>query len=162
MGTHFGTLAWKIPWTEKPGKSMGSQRVGHDWATSLSSFLFFFFFFSFSSFTFINGLFHFPSISATRVVPSVYLRLLIFLPPILSPAYASFSTTFHMMYSALSWISNVTIRSLDIPFPSTEPVCCSMSGFNCSFLTYIQISQEEDKVVWCSHLFKNLDRKSVV
>ena len=32
------TLAWKIPWTEEPGRlqSMGSLRVGHDWATSLS------------------------------------------------------------------------------------------------------------------------------
>ena len=30
--THSGTLAWKIPWTEKPGKlpSTGSQRVGHN------------------------------------------------------------------------------------------------------------------------------------
>ena len=30
-------LAWKIPWTEEPGRlqSMGSQRVGQDWATSL-------------------------------------------------------------------------------------------------------------------------------
>ena len=32
MTTHSSTLAWKIPWMEKPGKlwSMGSQRVGHD------------------------------------------------------------------------------------------------------------------------------------
>ena len=32
MATHFSALAWKIPWTEKPGRlqSMGSQRVGHD------------------------------------------------------------------------------------------------------------------------------------
>ena len=32
MATHFSTLAWNIPWTEKPGRlqSMGSQRVGHD------------------------------------------------------------------------------------------------------------------------------------
>ena len=32
MATHFTTLAWKIPWTEEPGRlySMGSQRVGHD------------------------------------------------------------------------------------------------------------------------------------
>ena len=32
MATHFSTLAWKIPWTEKLGRlqSMGSQRVGHD------------------------------------------------------------------------------------------------------------------------------------
>ena len=39
MATHSSTLAWKIPWTEEPGRlqSMGSQRVGHDWATSLYS-----------------------------------------------------------------------------------------------------------------------------
>ena len=32
MATHPSTLAWKIPWTEEPGRlqSMGSQRVGHD------------------------------------------------------------------------------------------------------------------------------------
>ena len=32
MATHSGILAWKIPWTEKPGllRSTGSQRVGHD------------------------------------------------------------------------------------------------------------------------------------
>ena len=35
MVTHSSILAWKIPWTEEPG-SMGSQRVRHDWATSLS------------------------------------------------------------------------------------------------------------------------------
>ena len=42
MATHSRTLAWKIPWTEKPGRlqSMGSLRVGHDWATSLSFFTF--------------------------------------------------------------------------------------------------------------------------
>ena len=41
MATHSRTLAWKIPWIEKPGRlqSMGSQRVGHDWATSLSFFM---------------------------------------------------------------------------------------------------------------------------
>ena len=38
MAAHSSTLAWKIPWTEEPGRlqSMGSLRVGHDWATSLS------------------------------------------------------------------------------------------------------------------------------
>ena len=42
MATHSSTLAWKIPWMEKPGRlqSMGSLRVGHDWATSLSLFTF--------------------------------------------------------------------------------------------------------------------------
>ena len=40
--THSSTLAWKIPWAEEPGRlqSMGSWRVGHDWATSLSLFTF--------------------------------------------------------------------------------------------------------------------------
>ena len=38
MAPHSSTVAWKIPWTEHPGRmqSMGSQRVGHDWATLLS------------------------------------------------------------------------------------------------------------------------------
>ena len=37
MALHSSTLAWKIPWTEEPGRlqSMGLLRVGHDWATSL-------------------------------------------------------------------------------------------------------------------------------
>ena len=37
MATHSSTLAWRIPWREEPGRllSMGSQRVGHDSATSL-------------------------------------------------------------------------------------------------------------------------------
>jgi len=36
--THSSTLAWKIPWVEKPGRlqSMGLQRVRHDWASSLT------------------------------------------------------------------------------------------------------------------------------
>ena len=38
MATHSSILAWWIPWTEDPDRlqSMGSQRVRHDWATSLS------------------------------------------------------------------------------------------------------------------------------
>ena len=37
MATYSRTLAWKIPWTEEPGRlqSMGSQKIGHGWATSL-------------------------------------------------------------------------------------------------------------------------------
>ena len=38
MAIHSRAIAWKIPWTEEPGglQSMGSQRVRHDEATSLS------------------------------------------------------------------------------------------------------------------------------
>ena len=36
MATHSSILAWRIPWAEEPGglQSVGSQRVGHDWATN--------------------------------------------------------------------------------------------------------------------------------
>ena len=42
MAPHSSTLAWKIPWTEKPGRlqSMGLLGVGHDCATTLSLSLF--------------------------------------------------------------------------------------------------------------------------
>ena len=42
MALHSSTLAWKIPWTEEPGRlqPMGSLRVWHDWMTSLSLFTF--------------------------------------------------------------------------------------------------------------------------
>ena len=42
MAPHSRTFAWKIPRMEEPGRlqTMGSQRVGHDWATSLSLFNF--------------------------------------------------------------------------------------------------------------------------
>ena len=37
-----------------------------------------------------------------------------------------------------------------------------MSGSNCCFLTYIQISQEAGKVIWYSHLFKNVPHFFVI
>ena len=42
VAPHSSTLAWKIPWMEEPGRlqSIGSLRVGHDCATSLSLFTF--------------------------------------------------------------------------------------------------------------------------
>ena len=42
MAPHSSTLAWKIPWMEEPSRlrSIGSLRVRHDWATSLSLFTF--------------------------------------------------------------------------------------------------------------------------
>ena len=40
MATHSSILAWRIPWTEEPGglQFTGSQRVGHNWVTSLFTF----------------------------------------------------------------------------------------------------------------------------
>ena len=42
MAPHSSTFAWKIPWMEEPGRlqSTGSQKVWHNWATSLSLSLF--------------------------------------------------------------------------------------------------------------------------
>jgi len=42
MTSYSSVLAWRIPWTEEPGRLqfMGSLRVGHDWATSLFTFHF--------------------------------------------------------------------------------------------------------------------------
>ena len=42
LAPHSSTLTWRIPWMEEPGglQSMGSRRVRHDWATSLSLFSF--------------------------------------------------------------------------------------------------------------------------
>ena len=43
MATHSSILAWRIPWTEEPGRlqSMGLQRVRHDWATNIFIFTFY-------------------------------------------------------------------------------------------------------------------------
>ena len=47
-------------------------------------------------------------------------------------------------------------------FPYLEPVCYSMSSSDCCFLTCIQISQEASKVIWYSHLFKNIPQFAVI
>ena len=85
-------------------------------------------------------------LSAIKVVSSAYLRLLIFLPAILIPGYAS---------SNLALRSRVTICSLDILLSDLEAVCCSMSSSNCCFLICIRISQEAGQVVWYAHLSQN-------
>ena len=47
-------------------------------------------------------------------------------------------------------------------FPNFEPVHCSISSFNCCFLSCIQISQEAGQVVWYSHLLKNFPQFIVI
>ena len=47
-------------------------------------------------------------------------------------------------------------------FPDLEPVCFSISGSNCFFLTCVQISQEAGQVVWYSHLFQNFPQFVVI
>ena len=74
--------------------------------------------FSLSSFIFIKRLFSSSSLSAIRVVSSAYLRLLIFLPAILIPAYASSSPAFLMMYSVYKLNKQgANIQPWHTPFP---------------------------------------------
>ena len=47
-------------------------------------------------------------------------------------------------------------------FPDFEQVHCSLSGSNCCLLTWVQVSQEEGQVVWCSHLLKNFPQFVVI
>ena len=111
MTVKSSTLAWKIPWMEEPDRlqSMGLQRAGHDWATSL----------------------HFTSLSAIRVVSYAYLRLLIFLPANLIPACASYNPAFLMMYSAYKLNKQGdNIQPWCAPFP-----IWNQSVVPCPFLT---------------------------
>ena len=47
-------------------------------------------------------------------------------------------------------------------FSYLEPVCCSISSWNCFFMSCIQNSQEASQVVWYSHLFQNFPQLIVV
>ena len=133
MAPHSSTLAWKIPWTEEPGRlqSMGSRRVGHDWATSLSLFTFMHWRRKWQpNPVFLPG----ESQGWGSLVDchlwgrtSAYLRLLIFLPAILIPACVSSSLAFLMMYSAYKlnkqgdniqpWHTPFLIWSQSVPCP---------------------------------------------
>ena len=56
----------------------------------------------------------------------------------------------------------MTISSLDVFLSHFDPVSCSMSHFQCCFITSIHISQEAGKVVWYPHLFKNFPQFVVI
>ena len=111
--------------------------------------------FSLSSFTFIKRLFISSSLSAIRVVSYAYLMLLIFLVAFFIPACVSSSPAFRMILCIWVKYAGWQYTTLTFSFPNFEPVCWSLSGSNCYFLTCIQVSQETGKVVWYPHLFKN-------
>ena len=75
---------------------------------------------------------------------------------ILIPAYALSSPAFRMMYSAWKLNSRVTIYSLRVLISQFGTSLLFVSGSSGCFLTCIKISQEASKVVWYSHLFKNV------
>ena len=118
--------------------------------------------FSLSSFTFIKRLLSSTSLSAIRVVSSAYLMLLIFLMAFFIPACVSSSPAFHMILCIWVKYSGWQYTTLTFSFPNFEPVCWSLSGSNCYFLTCTQVSQETGKVVWYPHLFKNFPQFVVI
>ena len=81
--------------------------------------------FSLSSFTFIKRLFSSSLLFAIRVVPSAYLRLMIFLPAVMIPACASSSPAFCMKYSACK---------LDKQDDSMQPWCIHFPIWNQSIV----------------------------
>ena len=114
--------------------------------------------FSPSSYPFIKRLFGSSSLSAIRVVSFAYLRLLMFLPAILIPAYASSSLAFHMIYSAYKFNKQVTnIQPWHTPFPIRNQSIVPCPVLTVASWPALQISQEAGKVVWYwySHLLKN-------
>ena len=106
---------------------------------------------SLSSLTLIKRLFSSSLLSAIRVVSSAYLRLLMFLLPILIQTCNSSSLAFLLMCSAYR-LEKWQQTALSYSFLNLKPISCSIQGFNCCFLTCIQVSQETGKMVWYSHL----------
>ena len=118
--------------------------------------------FSLSSFTLIKRLFSSSSFFALRVVPSVFLTLLIFLPTILTTACASASVTLHIMYFVYKLNKQGDTIQANVLLSQFKPVHFAMSGSNFCFLTCMQLSQEAGEMVWYSHLLKNFPQFLVI
>ena len=117
--------------------------------------------FSLSSLTFIKKLFSSSSLSSIKVVLSAYLRLLIFHVVILIAACESSSPAFHIIYSAYKLNKQGdNIQNWHTLFPILTH--CSMSSYNCCFLTCIPVFQDIGNVVCYSHLSNNITKFVVI
>ena len=133
MATHSSVLAWRIPGTGEPGGLPSMGLHSWTWLKRLSSSSFKWWDWMPWSLFFecwvLSQLFHSPLslssrdsyrsplLSTIRVVSSAYMRLLMFLPAILIPAYASSSRAFHWWYIFL-WNSNFgSFLSFFLPCP---------------------------------------------
>ena len=104
---------------------------------------------SLSSFTLIKRLFSSSLLSAIRVISSAYLRLLMFLSPILIPACNSSSLAFRMMYSV--YRLNKQQTALLYSFLNLELISCSIQGSNCcSWPAYRFLRRQVDGLVFPS------------
>ena len=128
--------------------------------------------FSLSSLTFMKRLFSSSSLSAIRVVSSVYLKLLIFLPAILFPACASSSPAFLMMYTAYKlnkqgdniqpWRTPFPIWNQSVEFSFSCTCLFFLQNLFCLFWSLSSISEASFKYMmsliiysWCSGNLKH-------
>ena len=83
---------------------------------------------------------------------------------VLHPACHFTWYTLHINYIAgkKNYTAGLKYTPLTYSVPKFEPVCCSISGSNCCFLTCIQISKEAGKMVWYSHLLKTFPQFVVI
>ena len=103
--------------------------------------------FSLSSFNFIKRNFSSSLLSTIRMMSSVYLRLLKFLPAVLIPACASSSLAFCMIYSAYKLNKQGdNMQPWHTPFQFGTSLLFHVQ-FDCCLLTCKQISQEAGQVV---------------
>ena len=98
--------------------------------------------FSLSSFTLLKKFFSSSLLFAIRVVPSAYLRLLIFLQAISVLVYESSDLTFHMMYSAQKLYKQDDNIILDIDILNFEPVFCSKEQASFHFMAAVTICSD--------------------
>ena len=106
------------------------------------------------SLSYFKTFFSSSSLSAIRVLSSAYLRLVMFLPPILITVCTSSSPTLLMMCSIHSVNKQGVFKhsvnkqtALSYSFLNPKPISCSIQNSNCCFLTHIQVSQEKGKMV---------------
>ena len=150
MATHSSTLAWKIPWTEEPGRlqSLGSQRDGHDWATSL----------------------HFSPLPTRRLVPSLcshrilcFFQLLFYYPMLqLFPWFMHYLQCYYWVWNcwmlnkkSIVWMINIRVNYCQI---------CKMIGKTISvglcsiwYETWSKYSEAESQLsCWASYPSRTL------
>ena len=117
MAIHSRILAWKIPWTEEPGRlpSMGLKRVGHNWVTNTFTFSFHFSLMPFGTIS---------SISIYRIFLYISIIIIIYIVYSSDPNYYVFWTVVKVMSNSL-WPHG--LQHTRFPCPSLSPGICSNS-----------------------------------
>ena len=162
MATHSSMLPWKISWTEKLGRlqSTGSQRVGHDWVTSLSCPTFcwkdlcfliinyvILFFFSCTTFIF----FHIPLVTAKGslvwdlIFPFILWcqsHLVLFLPFFNSSLFTVPGLLFHHLPHSQSSVLSLRLHSSSLILFGI--LCATLIVLSSNFMTPIY----DFKILW--------------